>query len=93
MSIINKILDSNPSMIDDLFINEKCRNISSEVIAKTIKGYLFFGDQTKDDLRNRFLEIKEWYNNHGIQWPDDRLLGWTFTNEDEPNKEMEESID
>ena len=78
---VDSMLSQKPDMMDKLFINEKCKQIPGEVLAKTIKDYLLHGLQTSDDLRTRFLEIKEWYNAHGIQWPENRLLGWSYPEE------------
>jgi len=79
INLINNIFNLNKNIADDLFVNEKCRNIAGEVIAKTIKEHLLYGH----DLRERFVQIKEWYNEFGIQWPDSSLLCWPFVNEDE----------
>lgn len=81
-------ITNNPATLDALFANEKCRNIAEEVIAVTFHSFIYLhknvavdrgNSQYSQDVRSEvlfdlFIDNKEWYNEHGIQWLDENLL-------------------
>jgi hypothetical protein len=70
IQVVNESLKFNPQIIECLFDNEKCKTCAVEVIAKSIKTFLLYGG----DIADVFSATKLWYNEHGIQWTEDRLL-------------------
>ena len=79
---IKKIAQTYPQILDVLFGNCKARWVFSEVLTQTFIDYLWHinidididEDVIKGDLWARFVQIKEWHENHGIVLDNSSLL-------------------